>query len=86
MVAFRAPEEPDLAFICSPQLTEPPDGKIVLAFRAFYLDSRHGFEFNVFIVHNRDLILRTHLLGLHLVSGLYFTNIPTFPALELTTG
>lgn len=84
MAAFRAPEEPHLALICSSQLAEPPEGKIVLAFRAFYLDSGHGFDFSIFIIYNRDLILCAHLLGRHLVSGFNFTNIPAFPALELT--
>lgn len=86
MSAFRAPEEPHLAFICSPQLAEPPKGKIVLAFRAFDLDGGHGFDFILFIVHNCDLILRAHLTGLHLVGGINLTNITAFPALELTPG
>ena len=86
MPAFRAPEEPHLAFICSPQLAEPPESKIVLAFWAFYLDSGHGFDLIVLIIHNSDLIFRAHLSGLHLVSGFNLTNIPAFPALELTPG
>ena len=86
MPAFRAPEEPHLTFICSPQLAEPPESKIVLAFWAFYLDSGHGFDLIVFIIHNSDLIFRAHLSGLHLVSGFNLTNIPAFPALELTPG
>ena len=86
MPAFCAPEEPHLAFIGSPQLAEPPESKIVLAFRAFYLDGRHGFDFSVFIIHNRDLIFRAHLSGLHLVGNYNITNIPAFPALELSPG
>ena len=85
MSAFRAPEEPHLAFICSPQLAEPPEGKIVLAFRAFDLNGGHGFDFILFIVHNRDLIFRAHLTALHLVGGINLTNIPAFSALELTS-
>jgi hypothetical protein len=84
MAAFRAPEEPHLALICCPQLAEPPEGKIVLALRAFDLDGGHGFDFIVFIIHNSDLVLRTLLLGLHLVSCFNLTNIPAFPALKLT--
>jgi hypothetical protein len=84
VVAFRAPEEPNLAFVCSPQLAKPPDGEVVLAFRALDLDGGHGFEFDIFIIHNRDLVLGAHLLGLHLISGFNLTNIPAFPALELT--
>lgn len=85
VAAFRAPEEPHLAFICSPQLSEPPECKIVLAFRAFYLDGGHGIDFSVFIINDSDLIFRAHPLGLHLVSGFNLTDIPAFPALELTT-
>jgi len=86
MSAFRAPEEPHLAFIGSPQLAEPPESKIVLAFRAFYLDGGHGFDFRVFIINNSDLIFRAHLTGLHLVGDYNITNIPAFPALKLTPG
>ena len=82
--AFRAPEEPHLAFISSPQLAQPPESKIVLAFRAFYLDGGHGFDFIVFIINNRDLIFRAHPLGLHLVCGFNLTDIPSFTAFKLT--
>ena len=84
--AFGAPEEPHLAFISSPQLAEPPESKIVLAFRAFYLDGGHGFNFSVFIINNSYLIFRAHLTGLHLVGNYNITNIPAFPALKLTPG
>lgn len=86
MPAFRATEEPNFALISSSQLTEPPESEIVLAFRAFYLDGGHGFDFIVFIIHNSDLIFRAHLSGLHLVIGIDITNIPAFPAFELTPG
>ena len=86
MTAFRAPEEPHLAFIGSSQLTEPPEGKIVLTFRAFYLDGGHGFDFSVLIIHNSDLIFCAHLTSRHLVSSFNLTNIPAFPALKLTPG
>ena len=39
----------------------------MLTFRAFYLDGRHGLDLGVLIIHDRNLILRAHLLGLHLV-------------------
>jgi hypothetical protein len=86
VAAFRAPEEPHLAFICCPQLAEPPDGKIIFAFRAFYLDRGHCLDFFVFIIHNRDLIFRTGFLGLHLVVRVDVTDISAFAALELTPG
>ena len=57
----------------------------MLAFRAFDLDGGHGFDFILFIVHNRDLIFRAHLPGLHLIGNFNITNIPAFPALKLTS-
>jgi hypothetical protein len=86
MAAFRAPEEPHFTFICSPQLAEPPEGKIVLAFRAFYLDGGHGVDFNVFIVHDGDLIGYERFHRFLLVRYFEFPDIATFPALELTPG
>jgi len=86
VVAFGATEKPDLALICSTQLAQPPDREIIAAFRAFDLDGGHGLYFIVLVIHNRDLVLGTHLLRLHLVSGVYFADIPAFPALELTPG
>jgi len=83
---FRAPEEPHFTLICSPQLAEPPEGKIVLAFRAFYLDGGHRVDLNVFIVHDSDLIWYARFHGLFLVSVFELTYIPAFPALELTPG
>jgi hypothetical protein len=85
VAALGAPEEPHLTFIRSPQLAKPPESKIMLAFRAFYLDSWHGFNFGIFIIHNRDLIFRAHPLGLHLVCGFNLTDISAFSALKLTT-
>jgi hypothetical protein len=86
MVAFGAAEEPDLALIGSTQLAQPPDREVVLALRALDLDRGHGFYFIILIIHNRDLILRAHLLRLHLVSCFYLADISAFPALELTPG
>ena len=86
MPAFSAPEEPHFALICSSQLTEPPESEIVLAFRAFDLDGGHGFNFIFFIIDYRDLIFRAHLSGLHLVSSFNLSDIPAFPAFELTPG
>ena len=86
MTAFGAAEETHLALVSSPELAQPPDGKIVLAFRALDLDGGHGFYFIVLVIHNRDLIFGPHSLGFHLVSGFDITDIPAFPALELTPG
>jgi hypothetical protein len=86
VTAFRAPEEPHLAFICCPQLAEPPDGKIVLAFRTLDLDCGHGFDLFIFIIHDRNLIFRAGFLGPHLVVRINVTNITALSALELTPG
>jgi len=86
VVAFRTPEEPHLAFICSPQLPEPPEGKIVLAFRAFYLDGGHGVDLMILIVNYGDLIGSSRFHGLLLVRYFELPNKPAFPALELTPG
>ena len=56
----------------------------MLTFRAFYLDGGHGFDLGVLIIHNRNFVLRAHLLSLHLVGGVNLTNMPTFPALKMT--
>jgi hypothetical protein len=86
MAAFRTPEEPYLAFICSAQLAEPPEGKIMLTFRAFYLDGGHGVDLNVFIINDCNLIGDSRFHGLLLVSDFELTYIPALPALELTPG
>jgi hypothetical protein len=86
MIALRAPEEPHLALICSPELAEPPDCKVVPALGALDLDGGHGFYFIVLIIHDRNLIFRTLFSGLHLVSCPNLADIPAFTALELAPG
>ena len=85
MAAFGAAKEPHLAFICCPQLPEPPKGKIVLTFRAFYLDGGHGVDFIVFIVNDGDLFWFERFHGLFLIRYFELPYIAAFPALELTT-
>jgi hypothetical protein len=80
--AFRAPEETHLALICCPELPEPPDCKIVLAFGALDLDGGHGF-FLALLLNNHDLVLAADHLAFHLVATLNLTDIPAFPALQL---
>ena len=82
MAAFRAPEEPDLALICSPELTEPPDCKVVLALGALDLDRGHRL-FLPFLFHNDDLIFTSVHRALHLVSSANLPDIPAFPAFQL---
>ena len=57
MAAFDAPEEPHLAFICGPELAQPPESEVIIAFRAPDLDGGHGIDFFILIIHNGDLIL-----------------------------
>ena len=84
MPALGAPEEPDLALIGSPELAQPPDGEIVIAFRAADLDSRHGSYFFIPVINNEDLIFCALPLFFHLVSPANLPDIPASPALELT--
>jgi hypothetical protein len=82
--ALGAAEEPDFAFVSSPQLAQPPDCEVIVAFRAPNLDGGHGFYFFLLIVDNGDLVLGAFLFFLHLVSPGDLPDIPAFPALELT--
>jgi hypothetical protein len=85
VAAFGAAEEPHLALISSPELAEPPEGKIVFALGALDLDGGHGFDVGILIIHNRDLILRAGFFGLHLgIISLDLADISAFTALELT--
>ena len=57
MFALGAAEEPDLTLISSPELAEPPDGKIVLALGALDLDGGHCLHSFPLVIHNHDLLL-----------------------------
>jgi hypothetical protein len=84
MAAFGAAEEPHLALISSPELAEPPEGKIVLALGALDLDRWHGFDIGILVIHDRDLILRAGFPGLHFIISINLADIAAFTALELT--
>ena len=56
VAAFRTPEEPDLAFIGRPELAEPPECKVVLAFGALDLDGGERFYFVLFIIDDGNLV------------------------------
>jgi hypothetical protein len=86
VAAFGAAEEPHLALISSPELAEPPEGKVVLALGALDLDSWDGINFIVLVIHDHDLLFLTHFFGLHLVISIDIAEIPAFAALELTPG
>jgi hypothetical protein len=83
MPAFCAPEEPDFAFICGPQLPKPPARKVIVAFRAPDLD---GWQcpYLLPLFHNHDLLLAASLLHFHLVIPADIPDISAFFALELT--
>ena len=83
MAAFRAPEKPHLALIRSPELAEPPDGKIILALGALDLDGRHGLFLSL-LLYNHNLVLAAVYLARHLVGTIDLPDIPAFPALQLT--
>ena len=83
MPALGAPEEPDLALICSPELAEPPDCKVVLALRALDLDGGHGLYVIIFIIHDHNLILTAVDHARHLVSTVDLPDISALPALQL---
>jgi hypothetical protein len=82
MVAFTAAEEPDLALICRPQLPEPPECKVVFAFRAFDLDRRQRSQLLV-VFHDYDLVLGPFCLLLHLVLFRNFPYITTLTTFQL---
>jgi hypothetical protein len=85
VAAFRAAEEPDLAFISSPQLAKPPECEIVLAFGTPDLNSGHGLDLSFFF-HNNDLVFGPLKGPGHLVCLLNISDISAFPTLELTPG
>jgi hypothetical protein len=84
MTAYRAAEEPDLAFICSPELAEPPDCEVVFALGTLYLDSGHGL-FLAFLFNNYDLVLAALNSALHLIAVIDLANITAFPAFQLAS-
>jgi len=84
VVTSGTTKKSDLALICSPKLTEPPDCKVILALGAFYLDGRHGFELT-FLLNNYDLIFTALDPVLHLIGGNNLPDITTFPAFQLAS-
>ena len=82
MVACNAPEKPHLALVCGPELAQPPEGEVIIAFRAPDLDGGHGVDLFILIIHNGDLVLGALPLFLHLVSPADLPDIAAFPALE----
>jgi len=87
VIAFCAAEKPDFTLISSTELAEPPDGKVVCAFRALDLDRGHSLLTFFFVINNRDLILSTIRLACHLilVGVINLSDVTAFPAFELTS-
>jgi hypothetical protein len=85
MAALSTAEEPHFALISRPELTEPPERKIVLALGALDLHRRLRFYFIVLIVHNGYLILRALFLPCHMFGGFNLPDIPTLAAFKLAT-
>jgi hypothetical protein len=83
MFTLGAAEEPDFAFISCPELTEPPDCKVILALGAFYLDCWHRLCLP-FLFNDYDLILAARNAALHLIGVINLPDIPAFPAFQLT--
>ncbi len=83
MITLGAAEEPDLALISSPELTEPPDCKIVLALGALDLDGGHCLHFFAFIIHDHNLLF----LSLQRIVDFFVIidnpDITAFPAFQL---
>ncbi len=82
MVALGTAEEPYFALVGCPELTKPPDCKIVLAFGAFYLDGGHGLCLT-FLLNDHDLIFAARNAALHLIGVINLPDIATFPAFQL---
>jgi len=81
-----AAEESNFTLISGAELAEPPDGKVVCAFRALDLGGGHCFNVFILIIDNRNLILGTIRLACHLiqVGVINLSDITAFPAFELT--
>ena len=83
MITLGATEEPYLTLISSPELTEPPDCKIVLTLGALDLDGGHCPHTLLFFIHDHDLLF----LALQRVVNFFVIidnpDITAFPAFQL---
>lgn len=86
MSALGAPEESDLALICSPELAQPPECKVVFTLGAFDLDCRESFYLLAIILNNGNLVIAALELFLHLIRALDLPHIPALAAFELASG
>jgi len=83
MFTLCAAEEPDFAFIRRPELTKPPDCKVILALWALDLDCWHGLCL-AFLFNDHDIIFAARNAALHLIGIINLPDIPAFPAFQLT--
>ena len=84
MPTLAASEEADLALVSSTKLPEPPECKVMLAFRAFGCDCWKGTYLPALLFHNHDLPLAPFLPDQHLVILADLANVPAFAAFQLT--
>jgi len=79
MTALGATEEANFTFVGCTELAEPPDGKVIFALGAFYLDGRHRL-YLTFLFHDDNLILTALNFAPHLIAIINLTDITAFPA------
>jgi hypothetical protein len=83
VITLGATEETDLALISSPELTEPPDCKIILTFGALDLDGGHCPRTLLLFIHDHNLLF----LALQRVVNFFVIidnpDITAFPAFQL---
>ena len=84
MIALGATEEPDLTFISSTELAEPPDRQVVRTLGTLYLDGGHGLCLTL-LLHNDDLIFTALDPALHLIAVIDLPDIAAFPAFQLAS-
>jgi hypothetical protein len=82
MITLGATEEPDFALIGRPELTKPPDCKVVRALGAFDLDGGHGLCL-AFLLNDHDFIFAARNAAFHLIGIINLPDITTFPAFQL---
>jgi hypothetical protein len=87
MPALSTAKEPDFTLVSGAELAEPPDGKVVCAFRALDLDRRHGIYVFILIIDNCDLAFTALSCARHrvVVRAFYLSDIAALTAFELTS-
>ena len=86
MGAFRTPEKPDLALICSPELAKPPEREVILALGALDLDGWKRLDLFILNIDDGDLLLFPGLIDFQRIRVIDFPDISAFFAFELPAG